>query len=80
MGKTPEEIELEIKRARYALAEKVDALTEQVKESVDVVKDEADNVKEKVEEVKKVAVKVAAVAFVAVVGVLLVKRAFSRRK
>ena len=79
MAKTPEEIELEIKKARYDLADKVDSLTEQVKESVDLVKHEAENVKEKVEEVKKTGVKVAVVVFVAVVGLLLVKRALSRR-
>jgi uncharacterized membrane protein len=78
MGKTPEEIELEIKKARYDLAAKVDALTEQVKESADVVKGEAENVKKKVDEVKKVAVKVTLVAFAAVIAVLVVKRALSR--
>jgi hypothetical protein len=79
MGKTPEEIELEIKQARYDLAAKVDALSDQVKESAEVVKQEAEKVKKKVDEVKKVAVKVTVVAFVAVIGVLALKRALSRR-
>ena len=79
MGKTPEEIELEIKQARYALAEKVDALTDQVKESTEVVKQEAENVKKKIDEVRKTAVKVTVVAFVAVIGVLALRRALSRR-
>jgi uncharacterized protein DUF3618 len=79
MGKTPEEIELEIKKARYDLADKVDALNEQVKESADLVKHEAENVKEKVEEIKSAGVKVAVVVFVAVVGFLFVKRALRRR-
>lgn len=72
MGKTPEEIELEIKQARYDLAEKVDALTAQVQEG-------AETVKEQVDEVKATGVKVAVVAFVAVMGILIIKRALSRR-
>lgn len=79
MGKTPEEIELEIKQARYDLAEKVDALSEQVKEGAETVKQEAENVKEKVEEVRNAGLKVVVVAFVAVVGILFIKRALTKR-
>lgn len=72
MGKTPEEIELEIKQARYDLAEKVDALTAQVKEGAETVKQET-------EKVKTAGVKVVVIAFVAVVGILIIKRALTRR-
>lgn len=72
MGKTPEEIELEIKQARYDLAEKVDALTTQVKEGAETVKQET-------EKVKSAGVKVVVVAFVAVVGILIIRRALIRR-
>lgn len=79
MGKTPEEIELEIKQARYDLAEKVDALTEQAKDAAETVKHETENVKEKVDEAKSAGLKMVAVAFVAVVGILFIKRALSKR-
>lgn len=79
MGKSHEEIELEIKKARHALAEKVDALAEEVNETAEVVRRETEAVKDKVEEAKGAAVKVVAVVFVATVGILVLRRALKRR-
>lgn len=79
MAESHEDIELEIKKARAALAEKVDALAEQVTETAEVVQREAENVKEKVEDAKGAAVKVIAVAFVATVGILVLRRALRKK-
>jgi t-SNARE complex subunit (syntaxin) len=74
MGESREEIELEIKRTREALAEKVDALAEELGESVELVKEGTEQLKKGVQKARKAGVKVAVVAFVAVVGVLVVRR------
>lgn len=72
MGKTPEEIELELKQARYDLAARIDALTGRAGRATQ-------EVKEKVKQAKRTGVKVAAVGLVAAVGILFIKRALSNR-
>lgn len=78
MGQTPDEIELQIKQTRLDLAEKVDSFADQVKHSAGIVKEEAGNIKEKVEEVRSAGVKVAVVVFVAVIGILVIRRLITR--
>jgi hypothetical protein len=80
VAKTPDEIELEIKRAREALAAKVDALAEQLNEDVEKVKEGIEKAKEGVETARNTAIKVAAVAFVAVVGILALRYFLRSRK
>lgn len=74
MGESAEDVELQIKQAREALAEKVDALLDEVSEGTEEIKQGAEKVKEGIGTARKTAVKVAVVAFVAVIGVLVIRR------
>jgi t-SNARE complex subunit (syntaxin) len=79
MGESPEDIELQIKQAREALAERVDALLDEVAEGTEEIKQGAERVKEGVDAARKAAVKVAVVAFVAVIGVLVIRRVMQKK-
>ncbi len=79
MGEDREEIELELKLAREALAEKVDALAEELSESVERVKEGAEQLKHGAQRARDVGAKVAIAAFVVVMGVLVVRR-YLRKK
>ena len=74
MGQSHEDIELEIKRTREALAEKVDALIDEVSQGAEDVREGAEKVREGVDTARQAAVQVAIVVFAGVVGVLILKR------
>ncbi|MDQ4149202.1 MAG: hypothetical protein M3164_04315 [Actinomycetota bacterium] len=74
MGESHEDVELEIKRTREALAEKVDALLDEVSQGAEEVRQGAEKVKEGVDSARKAGVQIAVVVFVGIMGALLVRR------